>query len=201
MEPLSRSPSPLCPWLAYQQQPKPVYQNQCCAGTFSCCLSPWFYSVQSITIWTVERSHIRPDSWLADKQNLLFPPLDPLGLKHVHSRYHQCPSWVSTPLPQHVSQSLLSPSCLCFLCVMMILKVFLRTLFSKNQLVARYQHQSVPTVLYLTHTEAFHSCSRTLLSLRLISGLPAWHFISDPIFTAPLSLSQETDSSQMKQFL
>lgn len=106
-----------------------------------------------------------------------------------------------SPLPQHVSQSLLFPSCLCFLCVMMILKVFLQTLFSKNQLVARYQHQSVPTVLYLTHTDTFHSCSRTLLSSRLISGLPAWHFISDPIFTAPLSFSQETDSSQIKQFL
>lgn len=39
VEPLSPQPT-IHPWLTRQPQPKPIYQNQCCAGTSSPCWSP-----------------------------------------------------------------------------------------------------------------------------------------------------------------
>lgn len=52
------------PTAAKTSKPKPVL-----CWHFSPCLSG-SYSVQSLIIWTVEHSHIRPDSCLANKGNL-----------------------------------------------------------------------------------------------------------------------------------
>lgn len=72
--------------------------------------------------------------------------------------------------------------------------------FLKNPLVVRYQHRSAPVVLHTSDAEAFHLCSRTLLSWSSSLRLYRCH-LSFSYWIQPSSLhtSPETELCRMKQ--
>ena len=118
-------PPTLQPWLILHSQPKPIYQNQCRAGTPSPCSSTTFYSVQSTRYELYKRSNtrIRPDSCLANPETS-FTPSPPGTATHAQLR---CTAVITYPPPGCspflLSQSLHSPY-LFFLNVKMIPECF-----------------------------------------------------------------------------
>lgn len=204
MEPLSPPPPFVPDWPTYCSQNQYTKTSAVMAlppvvcHPHSTLFSPSLYerlnaliSVQTLVLLTNKTScfpHLIHWDWNTHTAEISSVPF--LGFHSPPSTYNSIPPF---------------PFLSTFLCVMMILKMFLQTLFSLR--INSLPDTSISpflqffTPLYQTYTEAFHSCSRTLLSSTLISGLPSWLFISDPIFNATLRFNQETDSSQTKEFL
>lgn len=197
--PLPPFPSPT--QIDHQLQPKPVYQNQLCAGD-SFLFATIFLLCWIITRWTVENSRFRPDSCLSKSRSLPFPPPS-LGLYHLRCSavYHLTslgfhPPSICISIPPLPLFSLYSSLFRCHdpptVCSSSRIRLLSDTSIGPFPWFSTPPHQS--------DAEAFHLCSRTLLSWSSSLRLYRCH-LSFSYWIQPCSLhtSPETEPCRMKQ--